>query len=512
MKCSICDREVNDDVKICPNCGHNFDFKYKYNGSKFHEQFDYETMQEQYDKAIEERIEKYNNAKSEKEIENLEADNRIRIGVIFGYALQIGTIFNLITYSTTSHDSWFLYYVLINGLFLLITTTVCFAISRKNKKLVVGDIMMLSMGIFVYNFIVGAFYYSTTINEYTIISSLVSLVLGFVLLFIYTHKKKKTFPVYLFAAFISVSSGILMVIIRILLNSSKSVRYFVDDNLGIITALNLMIISFFIGAVIAIIVFDVKKAHLARELKKKKKEDVKPCSKSFKPKTKRTWIYALIIIGVVIVGSLTGLMIYVINSSNNNIMAFRGKSNQMMEIKKKLSETAGDAYSVKFSEYGDNSIDIIKKETPNSSGTNWDITSMMTLGFDENDTLEDVCYIIGFVDSFDKTGDKYDDILRYDRPSKEDALNIAINDITSFNAILQAPNLDNELSKLYLPPDEFKQAFLSTENWEDLTNDNIGYSINNTNGVKAQYSLKNTDLSHDKMGMISSSLMLYVNR
>lgn len=64
MKCSICDREVNDDVKICPNCGHNFDFKYKYNGAKFHEQFDYETMQEQYDKAIEERIEKYNNANS----------------------------------------------------------------------------------------------------------------------------------------------------------------------------------------------------------------------------------------------------------------------------------------------------------------------------------------------------------------------------------------------------------------------------------------------------------------
>ena len=137
---------------------------------------------------------------------------------------------------------------------------------------------------------------------------------------------------------------------------------------------------------------------------------------------------------------------------------------------------------------------------------------MMTLGFDENDTLEDVCCIIGFEDTFDKTGDKYDDILRYDRPSKEEALNIAINDITSFNAILQASNLDNELSKLYLPPDEFKQAFLSTENWEDLTNDNIGYSINNTNGVKAQYSLKNRDLSLNKMGVISSSLMLYVNR
>ncbi len=509
MKCSICDREVNDDVKICPNCGHNFDFKYKYNGSKFHEQFDYETMQEQYDKAIEERIEKYNNAKSEKEIENLEADNRIRIGVIFGYALQIGTIFNLITYSTTSHDSWFLYYVLINGLFLLITTTVCFAISRKNKKLVVGDIMMLSMGIFVYNFIVGAFYYSTTINEYTIISSLVSLVLGFILLFIYTHKKKKTFPVYLFAAFISVSSGILMVIIRILLNSSKSARNFVDNNLGIITSLNLMIVSFFIGAVIAIIVFDVKNAYLVRKVEKMKNEDSSICPKR---KSKRTWIYVLIVTGVVVIASITGLVVYVLNSSNNSIMESRGKSTRMKELEQKLSETAGDAYSVNFSEYGDNSIDVIKKETPNSSGTNWDITSMMTLGFDENDTLEDVCYIIGFEDTFDKTGDKYDDILRYDRPSKEDALNIAINDITSFNAILQASNLDNELSKLYLPPDEFKQAFLSTENWEELTNDNIGYSINNTNGVKAQYSLKNRDLSLNKMGVISSSLMLYVNR
>jgi len=34
MKCTICDREVNDDVKICPNCGHSFDFVYKYNDDK----------------------------------------------------------------------------------------------------------------------------------------------------------------------------------------------------------------------------------------------------------------------------------------------------------------------------------------------------------------------------------------------------------------------------------------------------------------------------------------------
>lgn len=503
-KCTICDTEVEDNIEICPKCGHNFNYKYEYNNSKFHEQFDYETMQEQYDKAIEERIEKYNNAKSEKEIENLEADNRIRIGVIFGYALQIGTIFNLITYSTTSHDRWFLYYVLINGLFLLITTTVCFAISRKNKKLVVGDIMMLSMGIFVYNFIVGAFYYNTTINEYTVISSLVSLVLGYILLFIYTHKKKKTFPVYLFAAFISVSSGILMVIIRILLNSSKSARNFVDNNLGIITSLNLMIVSFFIGAVIAIIVFDVKNAYLVRKVEKMKNEDSSICPKR---KSKRTWIYALIVIGVVVVASITGLVVYVLNSSNNGIMESRGKTTKMREIKQSLSEKAGDRYSVEFSDPGNN-IRILKKDSPTSS-----IISSMSLWFDDDDTLEKIYYSVRFFESYSNTGNIYDDTFRYDRPSKEDALDIAINDITSFNTILQSINENSELTRLYLPPEEFKQAFLSTENWEDLTNDNIGYSISSTNGVKAQYRLENRDDSYDdKKTLIISDLELAVNR
>ena len=43
MKCSICDREVNDDVKTCPNCGHNFDFKYVEDGLRFRTNFcDYE--------------------------------------------------------------------------------------------------------------------------------------------------------------------------------------------------------------------------------------------------------------------------------------------------------------------------------------------------------------------------------------------------------------------------------------------------------------------------------------
>ena len=42
MKCTICDREVNDDVKICPNCGHSFDFVYKYNDDKrFRKRFVY---------------------------------------------------------------------------------------------------------------------------------------------------------------------------------------------------------------------------------------------------------------------------------------------------------------------------------------------------------------------------------------------------------------------------------------------------------------------------------------
>ncbi len=42
-KCTICDEEVDDEVKVCPNCGHNFDFKYVKDDLRFRANFcDYE--------------------------------------------------------------------------------------------------------------------------------------------------------------------------------------------------------------------------------------------------------------------------------------------------------------------------------------------------------------------------------------------------------------------------------------------------------------------------------------
>ncbi len=42
-QCPICDREVDDNVKICPKCGHNFDFKYVEDDLRFRANFcDYE--------------------------------------------------------------------------------------------------------------------------------------------------------------------------------------------------------------------------------------------------------------------------------------------------------------------------------------------------------------------------------------------------------------------------------------------------------------------------------------
>lgn len=38
-ECPICNKKAEDDIKICPHCGHDFDFKYKRNEDEFKAQF-----------------------------------------------------------------------------------------------------------------------------------------------------------------------------------------------------------------------------------------------------------------------------------------------------------------------------------------------------------------------------------------------------------------------------------------------------------------------------------------
>lgn len=38
-KCTICNTEVNDDIKTCPNCGHSFDFNYVRDEEEYKRQF-----------------------------------------------------------------------------------------------------------------------------------------------------------------------------------------------------------------------------------------------------------------------------------------------------------------------------------------------------------------------------------------------------------------------------------------------------------------------------------------
>ena len=40
-KCTICNRELDDGITKCPNCGHDFSFNYRTDDKKFRERFVY---------------------------------------------------------------------------------------------------------------------------------------------------------------------------------------------------------------------------------------------------------------------------------------------------------------------------------------------------------------------------------------------------------------------------------------------------------------------------------------
>jgi|GEM_PF-1748650 len=39
QRCSICDKSVEDGIKVCPHCGHNMDFKYEMDKKEFAKRF-----------------------------------------------------------------------------------------------------------------------------------------------------------------------------------------------------------------------------------------------------------------------------------------------------------------------------------------------------------------------------------------------------------------------------------------------------------------------------------------
>ena len=209
--------------------------------------------------------------------------------------------------------------------------------------------------------------------------------------------------------------------------------------------------------------------------------------------------YILLIPSIVII--IVFSIIYGISGGSRYKEVNDSRTTKIDEINNILSQKAGDYYIKVDDEIGDAIRVHVTKEDEELG-----IRSSMIIEYDKNDVLKSVSYNIDFTET--SPTDDYATV-RYKRPSKIDALNIAINDITSLNALLQSLNIDSEVVRLYLPSDEFKQAFLSTENWEDLVNSStsdIGYPAENAINGNAQYALKNRDLGMKTI----SDIVLYV--
>ncbi len=235
MKCTICDREVNDDVKTCPNCGHNFDFKYKYNDEKFHEQFDYETLNEQYDKNKQQRInsflekkkKEYEGITDKKERKKLDIKNAHKMVFVASLLSQLFTLFHLIAYYNDVYfdfsDSFILFFIIGNGI-LLFVISIIGIFAKKGLKYYILDFEMfyLSFFYFINVYIIFHEYVSSTVWLY-----IVGFIIGIVVVLRYLKKYKEdngalvvmgTVYIFMFILSIGAIATILRVILKLFNN------------------------------------------------------------------------------------------------------------------------------------------------------------------------------------------------------------------------------------------------------------------------------------------------------
>ena len=231
MKCSICDREVNDDVKTCPNCGHNFDFKYKYNDEKFHEQFDYETLNEQYDKNKQQRIniflekkkKEYGGITDKRERKKLDIKNVHKMVFVASLLSQLFTLFHLIAYYNDVYfdfsDSFILSFIIGNGILLFVVGIIGF-FAKKGLKYFILDFEMfyLSFFYFINVYIIFHEYVSSAVWLY-----IAGFIIGIVVVLRYLKKYKEDNGdlvvmgmVYVFMFILSI--GAIATILRVILN------------------------------------------------------------------------------------------------------------------------------------------------------------------------------------------------------------------------------------------------------------------------------------------------------
>lgn len=231
MKCSICDREVDDDVKICPKCGHSFDFVYKYNDDKFHEQFDYETLNEQYDKNKRQRInsflekkkKEYEGITDKRERKKFDIKNVHKMIFVASLLSQLFTLFHLIAYYNDVYfdfsDSFILSFIIGNGILLFVVSIIGF-FAKKGLKYYILDFEMfyLSFFYFINVYIIFHEYVSSAVWLY-----IAGFIIGIVVVLRYLKKYKEDNGdlvvmgmVYVFMFILSI--GAIATILRVILN------------------------------------------------------------------------------------------------------------------------------------------------------------------------------------------------------------------------------------------------------------------------------------------------------
>ena len=215
-----------------------------------------------------------------------------------------------------------------------------------------------------------------------------------------------------------------------------------------------------------------------------------------------TIIFAILVSDVIIAFSL----IYGINGESNYKEALDAQNAKMEEIRNALTEKA-ENYDISIDGEIKDSIHVSVSKTDEQAGTS--LSLLITLYKKDSQFVIDH---IMYSNEFRETTPGIDYVtVHHKRPSKEEVLNIVINNITECNNILQSLNIDSELTKLYLPSDEFKHAFLSTENWEDLkesSTSRIGYPAQDSNDGVAQYTVENSNLGSETI----SNVVLFVSK
>ncbi len=141
-KCSVCELNVEEDVLFCPRCGHDFRFKYKYNYEKHHEQFDYESLNDKYDRFHKEIINEYNGVEEEEILRIIDTRNSHKVAFMWGMFSQLFTVVNIVNCIVGNfYDLFnilFVYcFVLCNGILLLLANILGSYAVKKNKKSIV---------------------------------------------------------------------------------------------------------------------------------------------------------------------------------------------------------------------------------------------------------------------------------------------------------------------------------------------------------------------------------------